>query len=913
MRLTAALIILAAVTAAPSPAAASADLALRLGDFRSRSMPDSVEIVVAEHLPEALAAGDSASTRLLLLERGKTRVAYGRAGDGEPDLREALARATACGDSAACRDALRYLAEACQQQGRRDEAAALLVDLERRARTAGDDFHTGKALYGLGRLRYRARDLAGADSLYTAALPPLLAAADSADLAALHNGLGNCRAGRGAYRDAAKFYAQAAVMARAGESRSLEAMATNNLAGIEMILGDPGAAVAGYRRARDIQRELGLWQQVGAPWRNLAQALTEQGRHDEARAELEAALVFCRERGFRDQETFTLVRLAEVDLAAGQPAAALGRCREVLGLSELPLDTSGNARLRAAEALLALGRGRAALAELDSAAALLHGGEDFMLEMRLAADRAQVQRSLGDHEAALAAVWPALARSAAAGVARYRLPLLVGAASSWFALGELDSARASLDSAERLWERERTLPADPEWRERRGAEAQQLFATRVALDLAEQDIGSAFAAAQRYKARTLLERILGPGAELPVPGDVPDPVTLDRLRRDVLKPGEVLLDLLAGPDHGWMFVVSRDTCLVRQLPAENAWESRLAPLLAQIEQPFAAYDERPAAAVAEVLLGPPAQEPAVLVNAAVTVFISPDGVLHQAPFSVLLPNGDLRRLPSATVLAHLRGQEFRGRGATRILAIAGRENAAHRRLAGAAAEVQRLGRRYRHVTVPAAGSADTAIFGGADPALYDLLHLACHGEADPQRPWNSALIFGAADQPVSLRAADVARLELTARLAVLSSCESAAGGILAGEGVLGLASGFLGAGVPAVVATLWPVDDGATARFVELFYGALEKGRPPALALTDARDALRAEPATAHPFFWAGFVLVGEGGSPVPLQMRRWWLPWLAGAAIPIGALAGAGSRRRLGAAWERRLPDGNKNDKLHK
>ena len=60
-----------------------------------------------------------------------------------------------------------------------------------------------------------------------------------------------------------------------------------------------------------------------------------------------------------------------------------------------------------------------------------------------------------------------------------------------------------------------------------------------------------------------------------------------------------------------------------------------------------------------------------------------------------------------------------------------------------------------------------------------------------------------------------------------------------------------------VVATLWPVDDWATAAVMERFYERMAAGEEPALALAKAQRAMRGAPATAHPFFWAGFVVVG--------------------------------------------------------
>ncbi|MBK7702405.1 MAG: CHAT domain-containing protein [bacterium] len=291
-------------------------------------------------------------------------------------------------------------------------------------------------------------------------------------------------------------------------------------------------------------------------------------------------------------------------------------------------------------------------------------------------------------------------------------------------------------------------------------------------------------------------------------------------------------------------------------------------------------------AARDTLLGAPGSPAAAAVAGAATVFVCPDGVLHRAPFALLLAPAEPRRLPSATVLAHLRASAAPPPPqAACVLAVAGRENAGRGRLSGAGAEVARLRRRFRRVTVPSAARTDTAAFGGAAVESFDVLHFASHGEVDAQRPWNSALVFGDADRPLRVRAGDIARLDLKAQLAVLSSCGSADGQLVAGEGVPGLASGFLSAGVPAVVATLWPVDDAATSRLIGVFYDELAAGRPPAAALRAARAALRDDPATSHPFYWAGFVLLGEGDTPVRLQPRR--VPRSLVAGIAVIAVAG--------------------------
>jgi CHAT domain-containing protein len=171
---------------------------------------------------------------------------------------------------------------------------------------------------------------------------------------------------------------------------------------------------------------------------------------------------------------------------------------------------------------------------------------------------------------------------------------------------------------------------------------------------------------------------------------------------------------------------------------------------------------------------------------------------------------------------------------------------------------------------------------------FDALHFAGHSTVDDEYPWRSAIHAndmrgrprrraggqaGSAIDSIVLHASDVAVWKLDARLVVLSSCESAGGRILSGEGVQGLSSAFLAAGVPAVVATLWPVDDRATADLMAEFYAALDEGQSASAALEAAQNALRRKPRTAHPFYWAGFVIMGEGRQGIDLSVRRPFWP----------------------------------------
>lgn len=91
----------------------------------------------------------------------------------------------------------------------------------------------------------------------------------------------------------------------------------------------------------------------------------------------------------------------------------------------------------------------------------------------------------------------------------------------------------------------------------------------------------------------------------------------------------------------------------------------------------------------------------------------------------------------------------------------------------------------------------------------------------------------------------------------LSACDTGIGRVSRGDEIWGFTRAFLSAGSPALVVSLWPVEDEATARTMEQFYGGLRSG-PARSALRAAQLTLLRDSRTAHPFFWAPFVLVGD-------------------------------------------------------
>jgi CHAT domain-containing protein len=147
---------------------------------------------------------------------------------------------------------------------------------------------------------------------------------------------------------------------------------------------------------------------------------------------------------------------------------------------------------------------------------------------------------------------------------------------------------------------------------------------------------------------------------------------------------------------------------------------------------------------------------------------------------------------------------------------------------------------------------------------YKIVHFATHGLLDNEHPELSGLVLsmiGPDGKPQNgfLDLEDIYNLNLPADLVVLSACETGLGKEISGEGLVGLTRGFMYAGASRVVASLWQVDDAATAQLMGTFYKAMLKdGLRPAAALRQAQMELRKQKRWQHPYYWAAFTLQGE-------------------------------------------------------
>ncbi len=825
-------------------------------------------------LPAARVRGDSTVIQGFLERRGFVHASLGRSAQAETALREARSIAEAKGDQGQLCNILRWLGVAVDEQGRADEATAIYQELSDLAVARGDSLHQGWALVGLAWRDFQSGRNVESVSRYRRAITLFRAVGEVRGRIWALNGLGASLVGLGDSLGATEAFQEVADIARSTDDMVIESMAQNNLGILAYDRGAPGLAMEHFARARDLQIAKGYRKGAFRPAFNVALCLQDLGRLDEATDLFEALLAEAREAQWVDLAASTQGKLAFLTMKQGRPRQAVERYREALtDRSILSLKIATELRVGMALSMVAAGEAEAALQLLFEGEQEFLASSDAGLHLYLDLNIGKVLQEVGRQEEALARFESVYESASELGQVGPRVDAMARAAAALSALGRPAEALARLREGATIWDSERALPRDPEWRERYGISGHLLY-TDLALALLAPRPGTepeartreAFDRLQRFKSRTLLERMLGDDEERAV-------LTLTELQSEVLKEDELLLDLYLGPRCSLLFAVTRKVCRAQVLSGED----ELVPRLRELHH-FLSRPPSTAASNADLaVIG------AAAASLGESLFMSVDSLIAASRCVILVPDGPLNllapallrqddpsscwiRVPSATLLAQLRTNGEDDTHPTAMgLALNGTDSAGLGKLPGARREVEQIADRYLGVEWRQMSDLDSSRAAGDLLSGPRFLHLAAHASLDDQNPWQSGIHLGPAGR---LSAAEIAGSRFNARLAVLAACSSGSGRLLSGEGVLGLTSAFLAAGVPAVVATLWPVDDAATARFSGFFYEALAEGLGADESLRQAQERLRAEPATAHPFFWSGFVLVGDGRPGLALTNR---------------------------------------------
>ena len=272
-----------------------------------------------------------------------------------------------------------------------------------------------------------------------------------------------------------------------------------------------------------------------------------------------------------------------------------------------------------------------------------------------------------------------------------------------------------------------------------------------------------------------------------------------------------------------------------------------------------------------------------------TLCIVPDRALWELPFQALQPRTGIHLIEDHTLfyapsLSVMREVTKQRNSATRPLKtllafgnpqLSGGPGATLRGadsemrfgpLPEAETEVKTLARLY--------GAANSQIFIGSEARegavkteapKYEVLHFATHGLLDNRNPMFSFLTLaqtaGDPNEDGLLEAREIINMDLRAKLAVLSACQTARGWVGAGEGVIGMSWALFVAGVPTTVASQWKVDSASTTSLMIDFHRRLtmRRANAKAEALRQATLGLLKSERYRHPFYWAGFVMIGDG------------------------------------------------------
>jgi CHAT domain-containing protein/tetratricopeptide (TPR) repeat protein len=168
----------------------------------------------------------------------------------------------------------------------------------------------------------------------------------------------------------------------------------------------------------------------------------------------------------------------------------------------------------------------------------------------------------------------------------------------------------------------------------------------------------------------------------------------------------------------------------------------------------------------------------------------------------------------------------------------------------------------RRLALDFAASRDTVT--SAELSQYRYVHLSTHGLLNSVHPELSGLVFSLVNergesQDGFLRAHEIFNLKLSPEVVVLSACQTGLGKNIRGEGLVSLTRGFMYAGAPRVIVSLWGVSDlGTTELMVRFYHGMLKEGMRPAAALRAAQVSLMNDKRWASPYYWAPFTLQGE-------------------------------------------------------
>lgn len=771
-------------------------------------------------------------------------------------------------------------------------------------------------LNNIGKIHADMAEWEEAAEFYQQALPIFRAVAEKERESVTLRNLGRINFTLGQNGRAMEYYRQALAIDQAEGKKRDESATLVSMAATYQSQDQTVQALQLYEQALGLDRATGDHWHQGKTLRDLASANLGAGNPQTALQELEEALSLLRAAQDRRGEGLALTILGQVYTALHQAEEALSACRQALAILESVGDRSS-----AAQDLQQMAKVERDQGQLGAARQHAEGALALVEKVRATAgaqeDRASyfaTQQSLGEfyidllmrlhqEDEAFEAAERQRARSLLEMLAEARVDFRQGVDP---ALIERQRAlTGALNS-----KAERLLTLHGEGASDKAAalqhEISELEDQSQQLELAIRKSSPRYSAVTQPQPLTLHEietQVLDPDTVLLEYAQGEERsylwiVTTTGLRSYELPPrSEIEKSVRAMVT----FLTARGTYIRGELPAER--QARIASADAQLPEA--------SAQLSRMVLGPAADQLGHKRLVLVT-----DGSLQHIPFATLPVPGaakllveehEIVSLPSASTVAELRKQTAGREPATGMVAVLAdpvfeaddprvRKQGKFRPAAtpiessrvlvhpsatdsgddGETLHVPRLPftRQEANRIIGLAGAKDSmealdfraslATATSAEMRRYRYLHFATHGYLNSEQPDLSAIVLDLVDQngrpqPGFLRVNDIYNLKLPADLVVLSACETGLGKEIRGEGIVGLTRGFMYAGVPRVIVSLWSVNDRATEELMATFYQKLlQEKLTPAAALREAQLAMVKSSQWSAPYFWAAFVQQGE-------------------------------------------------------
>src|SRR5262245_21938708 len=752
---------------------------------------------------------------------------------------------------------------------------------------SGNKEGTAMELGNIGVIYSRQGNLALALEYYQKSLAMSEAADDKLGVAITLGNIGAVYRKQGDYAQALDHYQKSlAISETIGDQFGIAQM-SNNIGNIHFHQGDYAQALDYYQKSLAINEGVGANPGIANALFAIGKLQDSQGNHEQGLENYQKSLALYESMGNKDGVASALSRIGDIQQKQGRYSQALDFAERASALARQigGYEALWEARVNAGLAYRALNQSDQARQAFEEAIAIIE-----TVRVQVAGGEQEQQRLFEDK------LSPYLAM----------VDLLIAQNNPTEALAfaERAKARALLDVLQTGRVKvAKAMTASEQEQERQLNGQLVALNTQISREAARPQPDQARLSeleARLQKARLDFEafqtNIYAAHPELRAQRGEAQPLKLEEASALLPDPAGALLEYVVTGEVTYLFVVTKahgKSGVEAQVFTVPVKQAELAKLTESFRGRLAERDLGFRASAHQLydLLLKPAQ---ALLRGKSSLVIVPDDRLWELPFQALLAEGDHYVIENSAVsyapsLTALREMQARRNGrqpgaatssllafgnpvigqATIERATLAQRNAKLAPLPEADEEVRALGRLY--------GATRSKVYTGAEAsedrvkaeaAQARILHFATHATLDNASPMYSylALAQGDKNEDGLLEAWELMRMDLHADLAVLSACETARGRYGAGEGVIGLTWALFVAGVPSTVVSQWKVESASTRDLMLNFHRQLLA--PAAKAKVTKAEALRQaalkvmkNPETSHPFYWAGFVLVGDGGS----------------------------------------------------